>query len=93
LHLYKELDHKPIADILYVHTSTVRRIIILYNSSGDVSPVSYQHCPRKMLREPEGIYIVESLLANPGIYLEELQQEFFQSTGTWASISTYFTNN
>ena len=62
---------------------------ILYNSSGDVSPVSYHHGPRKMLREPEEFCIVESLLANPGtIYLEELQPEFFQSTSSWASIRT-----
>ena len=27
-------------------------------------------------------------MANPGIYLDELQQELHQSTGTWASIST-----
>ena len=34
--------------------------------------------------------IIELLLANPGIYLDELQQELYHSTGTWASISTIF---
>ena len=90
LHHYKELDYKAIADLLYVHISTVRRIIISYDSSGDVSPVTYHHGPRKMLGEPEELCIVESLLATPSIYLDELQQELFQSAGTWASISTIF---
>ena len=90
LHHYKELDYKAIADLLYVHISTVRKIIISYDSSGDVSPVTYHHGPWKMLGEPEELCIVESLLATPSIYLDELQQELFQSAGTWASISTIF---
>ena len=43
-----------------------------------------------MLSEPEEYTVIELLLANPGIYLDELQQELHQSTGTWASISTIF---
>ena len=90
LHHYKELDNIDIADLLYVHITTVRRIINLFDTSGDVAPVSYKPGPKRMLSEPEEYTIIELLLANPGIYLDELQQELYQSTGTWASISTIF---
>ena len=90
LHHYKELDDKEIADLLDIHPSTIKRIVNQYNATGDVSPAIYQHGPKKMLGEPEELCIVESLLANPGIYLNELQQELFRSTGTSVSISTIF---
>ena len=38
LYYYKELSFKQIADLLYVHGSTARRIIERYEQSGDVSP-------------------------------------------------------
>ena len=90
LHHYKELNKKDIADLLYVHITTVTRIIALFDTSGDVAPVSYKHGPKHMLGQPEESSILESLMATPGIYLNELQQELYRSTGTWASISTIF---
>ena len=90
LHHYKEVSNKDIADLLYVHITTVRRIIRLFDTTGDIAPVSYKPGPKCMLSEPEQYTIIELLLANPGIYLDELQQELHQSTGTWASISTIF---
>ena len=36
------------------------------------------------------IMIIELLMDNPAMYLDELQQELHQSTGTWTSISTIF---
>ena len=89
MHYSKELD-LTIADVLYVHTSTVRRIVSRYNAHGDVSPVVYSHGPSKELGEPEVLCVVESLLANPAIYLSELQEELFQTTGLKVSISTIF---
>ena len=44
---YKELDSKDIADLLYMHIATVRRIISLFDTSGDVS----QRAIRLDLRE------------------------------------------
>lgn len=88
LHYYKEISYSRIADLLYIHASTVRRIIAQYDSTGDVAPRSYRHGPMPMLRKPEEFSIVESILANPGTYLEELQEELYKNTGTWASVST-----
>ena len=90
LHYYKELDLKTIADMLYIHTSTARRIISRYDAHGDISPVAYSHGPLKKLGDPEELCIVESLLANPAMYLSELQEELFQTTGLKVSISTIF---
>ena len=75
---------------MYIHISTVRRIIGLYNQSSDVNPISYVRGPQKMLQDVEKTSLLESLMANPAIYLDELQQELFVNTGTWASISTVF---
>ena len=58
------------------------------DTSGDIAPVSYKPGSKRMLSEPEQYTVIELLLANPGIYLDEFQQELHQRTGTWASIST-----
>ena len=53
LHHYKELSNRDIADLLHVYITTVRRIIHLFDTSGDVAPVSYKPGPKRMLSEPE----------------------------------------
>ena len=85
---YRGLDYDEIADLLYVHVSTVRRVINKYNSTGDVAPQMYRHGPERSLGQCEEICLVESLLANPAIYLDELQEELYETTGTWCSVST-----
>lgn len=90
LHHYRELSSKEIADLLYIHVTTVRRITNLFDAVGDVAPVSYKPGPNRLLSEPEEYSIIELLLANPGMFLDELQYELHQSTGTLASISTIF---
>ena len=87
---YKELSFKQIADLLYVHGSTARRIIERYEQSGDVSPRDGRRGPMRSLQVREECSIVDSLLNQPGIYLEELQHELFRKTGTMVSISTIF---
>ena len=90
LHYFKQMSCKDIADILYIHISTVRRIIALYNQSGDVEPVQYVHGPHRLLQDTERSEIATILVANPAIYLDELQRELHLKTGTWASISIVF---
>ena len=50
LHHYKEYNNKDIADLLYVHFATVRRIITLYDQHGDVAPIKYEHGPKNFHR-------------------------------------------
>ena len=90
LHHYKEYNNQDIADLLYIHVTTVRRIIAQFDAQGDVAPVKYKHGPKQMLGQQDQDAIIELLMANPAIYLDELQHELHQSTGNWASITTIF---
>ena len=90
LYHFKQMSCKDIADIFHIHISTVRRIIALYNQCGDVEPVQHVHGPHRLLQDIERSEIATILVANPAIYLDELQQELYSKTGTWASISTVF---
>ena len=90
MYYYKQFGFKQIASLLYVHASTVRRIIALYDSTGDVAPLEYRHGPTRMLGQAEESSIVGAILAKPGAYLDELQHELFKTTGISASVSTIF---
>ena len=90
LHHHKEYSNQDIADLLYIHVTTVRRIITQFDTYGDVAPASYKHDPNRMLGQQDEDTIIELLMDNPAMYLDELQQELHQSTGTWTSISTIF---
>ena len=91
LHHHKEFSKQDIAD-LYIHITTVRRMITQFDTYGDVAPISYKHGLNRMLghiQEDEDT-ITELLMDSPAMYLDERQQELHQSTGTWTSISTIF---
>lgn len=90
LHHYKDLCLKEIADLFYIHISTVRRILNKFDQSGDVSPKNGRRGPKRILRRREEFSIIDILLNNPAVYLEELQQELYNNTGTLASLSTIF---
>ena len=90
LHHYKEYSKGDIADLLYIHVTTVRRIVAHFDTHGDVAPVTYKHGPACMLGRQEEDTIIELLLDSPAMYLDELQRELHQHTGTWTSISTIF---
>ena len=73
LHLYKGLKCKTIAELLYVHTSTVNRLVSRYNSSVDVAPITeYRHGPARVLEDPTEL--LEAVVANPGMYFSELRR-------------------
>ena len=59
LHHYKEYSNQDIADLLYIHVTTVRRIITHYDTYGDVAPVSYKHGPNRMLGQQDEDAIIE----------------------------------
>lgn len=90
MHYYKRIGCKDIAELLFIHISTVYRIIDRYRADETVTPISYTSGPTRLLRSPEEFCIIESLMTRPEIYLEELQRELYFNTGTWASISTIF---
>ena len=75
LHHNKELGIEDIADLLYIriHFYSKKNSLSLFNTSGNVAPASYKPRPKRLLSELEEYTIIELLLANPGIYLDELQ--------------------
>ena len=87
LYYYKEKSFEEIEELLFVSSRSIRRYIDLFNDTGDVSPATQQHGPPKTL-EHEKMYLVQSLMSKPDIYLEELRQELIQATGTDVSLST-----
>ena len=90
LHHYKELSCKEISDLLYIHISTVYRILDRFQENGTVAPVSHQSGPAPLLGSVEEHAITDALISRPEMYLRELQDELFERTGTQASISTIF---
>ena len=90
LHYYKELSCKEIAELLYIHPSTLCRVLDHYNSSGDVVPTPYKSGPKPLLDRTEEFAILEILMSRPDIYLNGLQKELFKSATKWANISTIF---
>ena len=67
---------------------TVQRITNLFNRTGSVSPAVQSHGPARKLSEFEELTVLDCFLANSGIYLDEIQQELCDKTGTWVSKST-----
>ena len=68
---------------------TVQRITNLFNRTGSVFPAVQSHGPARKLSESEELKVLDCFfLASPGIYLDEIQQELCDKTGTWVSKST-----
>ena len=67
LHYYKELSCKEVAELLYIHVSTVYRVLDRHNEIGDVEPVPYKSGPKPLLDRTEEFAIVDILMARPDI--------------------------
>ena len=87
-HCYQGEGAEQVARNLYVSVKTVQRLTELFNRTGSVSPVPHRHGPLRKLSELEEITILNCFLANPGIYLDEVQEDLFDKTGKWVSKST-----
>ena len=67
--------------------STVRRILDRFERTGTISankPTSRAHC----LHQHDELILVELVSENPSIYLKEIKQKLFETTGVKASEST-----
>ena len=71
-----------------VSERTVWRYISLFERTGDVVPVERRNGPRMLMGEFEQLNLLRLILENPGIYLQELQDELFDIFGVLVSVST-----
>jgi transposase len=88
LHLICGKSRCEIADLLFMSKRSVDRYIALYQSTGTVEPSKQRHGPPCVLSEFEQISLLQSLVNKPTMYLEELQSELYELTGTWVHVST-----
>ena len=79
---------EQVARNLYVSVKTVQRITNLFNRMGSVFPAVQSHGPARKLSESEELKVLDCFffLASPGIYLDEIQQELCDKTGTGEQI-------
>ena len=85
------LEGKTIQEVsrnMYVSHSTVDRLVHLYRTTGDVKSLQDKHGPERKLSEFKELTVLQSFLNNPGIHLNEVQQELLDITGTWVSLAT-----
>ena len=68
--------------------STVNWLVHLYRTTGDVKSLQDKHGPEGKLNEFEKLTVLQSFLNNPGIHLNEVQQELLDITRTWVSLAT-----
>lgn len=66
----------------------MRRYTEKYYTTGTVEPANQRHGPPRILTDFEQLTVLQLLLDNPNMYLDEIQRELYDFTGTVAHIST-----
>jgi len=77
-HLTQNLSQSSIAVLFSVSDRTVRRLISLFNQTGDVKPQSRRNGPDYVMQDFEQLSLVQLILEHPGIYLHEIQEKLLQ---------------
>ena len=89
LHLIRGLSVGEVADLLFMCKRSVERYLAIYHATGSVAPREQkQHGPPRLLTEFEQVAVLQSLTTKPTMYLDELQSELHDLTGTWVHVST-----
>lgn len=88
LKIAHDIPTKEIAVLLGVSERTVRRILKLFNTTGDVKPKDYHHGPMRLLGDFEQLTLLRLILERPGIYLHEIQAELYSMFEVQVSVPT-----
>ena len=88
LYLAHGLPPFQIATLLHVSERTVTRYVALFYESGDVRSRARNNGPQRLLGEFEQLILLRLILANPGIYLHEMQDELVNMFGVSVSKAT-----
>ena len=88
LNVVRGMSYSEIATTLFMSEKTVYRYLSLFHATGSIEPKEPSGDQSKGLTEFESFTILQSILHKPTAYLEEVQQELFDITGTWVHLST-----
>ena len=87
-YIFKEITFKEVGELLFMSSRSVRRYVEAFYTSGNVDPAHHRHGPMPILDQFKQLTVFQSLLDNPSMFLDELQQELANITGTDVHIST-----
>ena len=90
LHHYKELSCREISDLLYIHISTIYRILDRHQEYGTVVPVPHRSGPLRLLSSVEEYVITDALMTKPEMFLSELQAELLEGQGHKTALVIFF---
>ena len=82
------MTYTEIAEVLFMSEKSVYRYLSQFHATGSVEPKDPSGDQNKGLTESESFTVLQSILHKPTAYLEEVQQDLFDTTGTWVHIST-----
>ena len=88
LQIARDISPRDITDLLCVGESSVRCYAQRFYGTGSVSPTEYHHGPHELLDEFEQVTVMQSLLSKPSVYLSEVCDELFKTTGREVHPST-----
>jgi len=73
---------------MFLSEKTVQRYVQGYVTTNSVAPASQKHGLAKLLSEFEQEFLLQSLIASPGIHLHELCEQLEDATGKVVHPST-----
>ena len=82
------MSYKDIATTLFMCEKSVQRYLALFHGTGAVTPQPPTGGPSKVLNDLEEFTIMQSIIYKPTIYLHEVQEHLYNTTGKWVSAST-----
>ena len=88
-HLFLMESAKDVARSMFVSIGSVYHFTECYLAAGDVRPFTKKNGPSIDLCEHEELLLVLLVLARPGIYLSELQEELYSCTMHWVMYQRY----
>ena len=88
LNIVKGMTYTEVAEVLFMSEKSVYRYLSQFHATGSVEPKDASGDRNKGLTEFKSFTVLQSTLHNPTAYLEEVQQDLFNTTGTWVHVST-----
>ena len=84
----KGMTYTEVAEVLFMSEKSVYRYLSQFYATGSVEPKEPSGDRNKGLTEFESFTVLQSILHKPTAYLEKVQQDLFDTTGTWVHVLT-----